>query len=206
MVYSALSKIIKMKVILEYQGLEFYFFTFKCVQWAKAENTTGTTSFMLEKACTFLKTHLQIIFVNLKSNGQGLWFVSLGHFNLSGLELLQKSLPFLVNSLSLSADLWCFLASPHREFFSLISKGQSQPLDTCEQKVLTSMEILGVHLRANYGPLHIPKVTAEILCEVCFDFDSVLLQWIHNTRSNAWRLWSNKELYSSVDYCMGLLT
>lgn len=25
------------------------------------------------------------------------------------------------------------------------------------------MEVLGVHLRADYGPLHIPNVTAEIL-------------------------------------------
>lgn len=66
---------------------------------------TGTSSSVLEKASTFLKTHLQVIFVNLKNNGQSTQCVSLDCINLSGLELLRKSLPFQVNSLSLSADL-----------------------------------------------------------------------------------------------------
>lgn len=162
-VHSMLSKIIKWKWPYNIRDQDLDCSIFKCVQWEKTENMAGTTSSMLEKASTFLKTHLQIIFVNLKRNGKGTQFVSLDCLNLSGLELLQKSLPFQVNSLSLSADLWCFQASPHWELFSLMSKGQSQPLNTCEQKALTSMEILGVHLRADYCLLHIPKVTVKIL-------------------------------------------
>lgn len=54
---------------------------------------TGTSSSVLEKASTFLKTHLQVIFVNLKSNGQGTQCVLLDCLNLSGLELEKSPFP-----------------------------------------------------------------------------------------------------------------
>lgn len=48
------------------------------------------------------------------------------------------------------------------------------------------MEILGVHLRADHGPLHIPNVTAEILfAKIGLIFGSLSLKCAHNTRSDA---------------------